>query len=679
MQLLKFVPIKLTLFLVAGILTGYFLNFSILFPFISVLLLLVTLGFLFQIQKRTSSALFGAIALLSTFCIGMFAISLANPKNYKTHYSNFNSNEAQPIHLKVVDVLKANSFSDRYIAETQAIGEQATTGQLLLSIAKDSTTADLQIDEEILVYNSIEAVSSPLNLHQFNYKKYLKDLGVLGQLQIKRADYIKKRNSTKTIYGRAAHIRESIIKSLKTENFGAEELAIMQALLLGQRNDISKDTYSAYKDAGAVHILAVSGLHVGILLLILQFLLQPVTSLAYGQNIKLVLVVLFLWAFAFIAGLSASVVRAVTMFSFLAYALYLNRPSNKFNILALSLFFILLIKPMYLFQVGFQMSYAAVFAILWIYPMLQRFWFPKLFLIRKIWQLMSVSIAAQLGVVPISLFYFHQFPSLFFISNIVIVPCLGIILSGGLLVIILSVGQILPDFVTYLYNEIIQTMNTVVYWVAQQESFVFKAIAFDGAQLVLSYILIFSLVIYLNKPAFKKLMFFLGSIIALQTWSFIQVYTTHKKEQLIVLHQTKYTGILAQKGTALKLWTHHPKNFEATVDAYSMNERIANFSVDSLQNNYQFKGRSLYILDSLAIFPPKETSYDIVVLTQSPNINLDRFIEALKPTLIIADGSNYKTFVQRWQRTCKKRKLPFHYTGEKGAYDMSLSEKEPLK
>ena len=231
MQLLKFVPIKLTLFLVAGILTGYFLNFSILFPFISVLLLLVTLGFLFQIQKRTSSALFGAIALLSTFCIGMFAISLANPKNYKTHYSNFNSNEAQPIHLKVVDVLKANSFSDRYIAETQAIGEQATTGQLLLSIAKDSTTADLQIDEEILVYNSIEAVSSPLNLHQFNYKKYLKDLGVLGQLQIKRADYIKKRNSTKTIYGRAAHIRESIIKSLKTENFGAEELAIMQALL----------------------------------------------------------------------------------------------------------------------------------------------------------------------------------------------------------------------------------------------------------------------------------------------------------------------------------------------------------------------------------------------------------------------------------------------------------------
>ncbi|WP_047416668.1 ComEC/Rec2 family competence protein [Cellulophaga sp. Hel_I_12] len=676
MQLLKFVPIKLTLFLVAGILTGYYFNFSILFPFISVLLLIIILGFLFKIKKRTSSALFGVIALLSTFCIGLFAVSMANPKNYKTHYSNFNGNEVQAIQLKIVEVLKPNSFSARYIAETQAIGKQVASGKLLLSIAKDSTKAVLQIDEEILVYNSIKAVNSPLNPHQFNYKKYLKDLGILGQLHVKEADYIKKTNPSKTVYGLAAHIRERIIRSLKTENFGTEELAIIQALLLGQRNDISEDTYDAYKDAGAVHILAVSGLHVGILLLILQFLLQPVKSLAFGQNIKLVLVVVFLWAFAFIAGLSASVVRAVTMFSFLAYALYLNRPSNKFNILALSLFFILLIKPMYLFQVGFQMSYAAVFAILWIYPRLQRFWFPKQFLIRKIWQLMSVSIAAQLGVLPISLFYFHQFPSLFFISNVVIVPCLGIILSGGLLVIILSVLQILPDFVTYLYNEIIQTMNAIVYWVAQQESFVFKTISFDGIQLVLTYILIFLLVTYFNKPAFKKMMFFLGSIIALQTWSFIQVYTTHKKEHLMVLHQTKYTGILAQNGAALKLWTNHPKNFETIIQNYSLNERIVNFSVDSLQNNYQFKTRSLYLFDSLAIFPPKDFSYDIVVLTQSPNINLDRLIEALKPTLIIADGSNYKSDVVRWQATCAKTKLPFHYTGDKGAYDVSLSERK---
>ena len=255
-------------------------------------------------------------------------------------------------------------------------------------------------------------------------------------------------------------------------------MGIIQALLLGQRNSISTETYDNYKDAGAVHILAVSGLHIGILLLLLQFLFRPLEILPKGRTIKLVVIVLLLWCFAFLAGLSASVVRAVTMFSFVAYALYLNRPSNTFNILALSMFFILLLfNPMLLFQVGFQMSYAAVFSIVWIYPMLQRFWTPKNSVLQKIWQLLSVSIAAQLGVLPISLFYFHQFPGLFFISNLLIVPFLGLLLGMGILVMVLALLDILPDFLVLWYNRIISLMNSVVEWVAQQEAFIFKNIS----------------------------------------------------------------------------------------------------------------------------------------------------------------------------------------------------------
>ena len=167
-----------------------------------------------------------------------------------------------------------------------------------------------------------------------------------------------------------------------------------------------------------------------------------------------IIVVSLLWGFALVAGFSASVVRAVTMFTFVAYALYLNRPSNTFNILALSMFFILLlINPMLLFQVGFQMSYAAVFAIVWIYPLLQRLWFPKNVVVRKLWQLLSVSVAAQLGVLPISLFYFHQFAGLFFITNLAIVPFLGLVLGMGILVIILSLLNLLPDFLVRAWSE----------------------------------------------------------------------------------------------------------------------------------------------------------------------------------------------------------------------------------
>lgn len=224
------------------------------------------------------------------------------------------------------------------------------------------------------------------------------------------------------MFGLASNFRESIISKLKKENFGEEELGVIQALLLGKRDDISENTYNNYTNAGAVHILAVSGLHVGIILLLLEFFLSPLARLPKGKTLKLLLVVLLLWGYAFVAGLSPSIVRAVTMFSFVAYALYLNRPANSFNIIALSMLFILLVKPLFLFQVGFQMSYAAVFAIVWIYPKLQKFWFPDNFIIRKTWQLLSVSAAAQLGVLPISLFYFHQFPALFFISNLLIIP-----------------------------------------------------------------------------------------------------------------------------------------------------------------------------------------------------------------------------------------------------------------
>ena len=164
---------------------------------------------------------------------------------------------------------------------------------------------------------------------------------------------------------------------------------MIQALLLGKRDDISETNYNNYKNAGVVHILAVSGLHVGIILFLLEFILSPLERLPKGKTIKLIVVVLLLWGYAFVAGLSPSIFRAVTMFSFVAYALYLSRPTNLFNIIALSMLFILLVKPLFLFQVGFQMSYAVVFAIVWIYPKLQKFWFPENIIIRKTWQLLS--------------------------------------------------------------------------------------------------------------------------------------------------------------------------------------------------------------------------------------------------------------------------------------------------
>jgi competence protein ComEC len=664
MKLLAFVPIKLTLLLILGILLGYYFPFDIRITLVTTLFFFVLLGILFFAKPKSNSSLYGFIAALTTITLGIFISIQAQPLHHSSHYSNLSLEGQKQWKLKITEVLKPTLFSERYVAIVSGLDSTPTTGKILLSRPLDTTQNPLTVDDEIWIFSEILAINPPLNPHQFDYKSYLKKLGIYHQLKFTHSNFIKNKNPERTIYGLAAAARGHIIKKLKQANFGADELSIIQALLLGERSDISAETYNDYKNAGAVHILAVSGLHIGILLLLIQFLLRPLRN----RTISLLISVILLWGFAFVAGLSPSIIRACTMFSFVAYALYLNRPSNTFNILALSMFFILLfINPNLLFQVGFQMSYAAVFAIVWIYPLLQKLWYPKNKILRYLWQLLSVSVAAQLGVLPISLFYFHQFPGLFFISNLLIVPALGFILGTGILVIFLALINLLPDWLVLLFNELIGWMNGIVSWVADQESFIFKSISFDYGQLILAYLVIGILVYSLQHISFKRVAVFLIALLSFQSWSIYQNYLASSTTEVLVMHQTKNSILLHKSGKTIDVFTSDSKASEKAIADYRIGERIDSVNYNLLANSYDVLGLPLLVIDSLGVYP-KQGSGQIILLTYSPKLNLERLFETTRPKQIIADGSNYKSYVERWQETCKKNKIPFHYTGEKGAY-----------
>ena len=668
MKLLAFVPIKLTLLLIIGILIAYYFPFDIRFSLGITLALLVVLGFLFSYQKKPTSTLFGVIAALTTISLGALIYQQGQPKNSSSHYSKLAAENQVLWQLKIKEVLKPTSFAQRYMAIVKNANNEVATANVLLNKKLDTTTILLQVDDGIWVNSEIIATNPPINPYQFNYKNYLEQLGIYHQINIDSKDYFISESKVTSIYGLAAKTRNHILEKLRKVDFGIEEFGVIQALLLGQRSDISQETYDNYKKAGAVHILAVSGLHIGILLLLIQFLLRPLRNLPKGNTIILVISVILLWGFAFIAGLSASIIRACTMFTFIAYALSLNRPSNTFNILSLSLFFILLfINPNLLFHVGFQMSYAAVFAIVWIYPLLQKLWFPKNKIVRYLWQLLTVSASAQLGVLPISLFYFHQFPGLFFISNLLIIPILGIILGMGIAVIILSLINSLPDWLVWIFNKLIQWMNTVVDRVAQQEAFIFKSISFDGVQLVLAYVLIILLVTLLTKRTFKNIAFFLISLLSFQLWTSYSSYTANNQKDVLVLHQTKNTILLSRNGSRLTVLTGNSERTKSIINDYKIGAHISNITYDSLSQGYIALDKPLLIVDSLGIYP-KQKNESTLLLTYSPKINLERLIQTTNPKLILADGSNYKSYVERWKKTCDKLKLPFHYTGEKGAY-----------
>ena len=294
--------------------------------------------------------------------IGLFTVFFQNDNNKENYYANYFTQDSL-ITFRVEKVLKSNLYYDKYFGSINKIGDQKTTGIVLLNVQKDSLKSEVKIGSTFLFKSELSEVSMPLNPYQFNYKKYLEKQGVYHQVFLRNTAYLVKDFEEKAIYKIADNIRNKVEKELINNRFRGEELAVIKALILGQRKDVSKDLLEDYTNAGAIHILAVSGLRVGIILLILSFLLKPLDSIKNGKIIKTFLIVLLLWFFAIIAGLSASVVRAVTMFTAIAIGMTFSRKTFVQHTLIASMFVLLLCKPMFLFDVGFQLSYLAVFSI----------------------------------------------------------------------------------------------------------------------------------------------------------------------------------------------------------------------------------------------------------------------------------------------------------------------------
>jgi len=450
-------------------------------------------------------------------------------------------------------------------------------------------------------------------------------------------------------------------------------LAIINALLLGQRQEISKNVMQNYQNAGAVHILAVSGLHVGIILLILTFLLRPLEKLKHGKFIKLFLIVILLWLFAFIAGLSASIIRAVTMFTAVAISLANNQPFSTYKALIISIFVLLIFNPFYLFNVGFQLSYLAVFFIVWTQPLLYKLWKPNYKIIDYCWRLLTVSVAAQIGVLPLSLYYFHQFPGLFFMTNIIIIPFLGMILGIGILVIILSLLKILPNILAEVYNKVISILNSIVEWVATKESFLFQNISFSQISIVIYFIMIISFFKWVEIKKLNYLKISLMAIILFQLNLIVEKQISSTTNEFIVFNKSRQTVLGNRIGQGLQL-AHNLKDSidvknESFLKSYLIGSETKLISIkNKVKNIYPLHNKSLLVIDSLGIYNSQNFSSNYILLTQSPNINLDRLIKELNPELIIADASNYKNYISHWKKTCENYNIKFHYTVTDGAF-----------
>ncbi len=673
MKLLDFPLIKITFFLVLGILLGHFIPISFtisLITFTISFLLLLYLSFGKVMSSKVNA--FGVLTILISINLGTLVYNIHDETNSKNHYLNLNleTKKENFVVARIAKKLKPSFSQQRFIAEILKLNDRKAEGKVLINIKIDSSLTNLKIDDVVVMHSTLEEVKPPLNPGQFNYKKYLANQSIYNQISLSPKEIFQLPEKNTSLTGLAANIRLKINSALRKYNIHENELAIINALLLGQREDISSEIYNSYINAGVIHILAVSGLHIGILLLIFQFLLKPLESLKHGKIIKLSLILILLWSFAMIAGFSASVTRAVTMFSIIAIGINLKRAVNIYNTLAISMLFLLLAKPMFLFDVGFQLSYLALTSIVVFQPKIFGLFEFKWKVPSYLWNLLSVTIAAQIGVLPVSLFYFHQFPGLFFLSNLLIIPFLGIILGMGILVIFLSVLNILPELLLQIFSFLIRSMNGIVSWVAGHEEFVLKDISFNGYELVVAYLLIISLIALIYVKSAKSILLFLGCVLIFQVTEITQSLSS--KKELIVFHKVGESYLAKLKDEEMTVFTNFEKMDKKLpfLRDYKIQNEIPNIKFEALSNVYGFNNKTILVVDSIGVY---DTSFnpDILLLSNSPKINLDRLTDSLSPDVIIADGSNYKSYVNRWKATCEHKKIPFHPTAEKGAYIIS--------
>lgn len=670
-KLLYYVPTHFLGALLFGIYLEYQLKFWFLSRNQSLLLFLVILVGLFIIHRFHKKSWFSFFTSVFFIFFGVFSVHFQKDQLSKNHFQNISKTNA-PVLLKLVKRLNPSSYSDNFIAEVTQIGSLNTKGKVLLQIQKDSLDHGLLISDFLWTYGAFEMIQAPLNPHQFSYKDYLEKLDVQQRLVVANGNWVSVNQKNFSLFRWADHLRERIQKQLKKLDFSADQLGIFNALLLGQRDEVSDELLQDYTRAGAMHILAISGLHIGILLLLFNYLLKPLEYFKNGVYFKTVLVLILLWAFALVVGLSSSVVRATSMFSFVAIAMVFKSQTAVLHSLISSLFFLVLYNPMFLFDVGFQLSYLAVFGIVFTQPILNGFWTPKWWLLRKIWQLTTVSLAAQIAVLPLSLYYFHQFPALFILSNLLIVPCLGVILFLGLLIIVLSFLNAVPGPLVTVYAFVLEAMNILIQWVSRQELFVFEEISFSSCLLVCTYTVLLFFLHYLSKPKFYKSILVLVAVLCFQAILLFERWDLARQHKLIIFHQTAHTLIAEQKGNQLSIF-HNLDSIQfgqsSLLKAYRIGAQIdAQEAEDSMPSLLSFRDKQIVIVDKLGVYQLTGLKNPIVLLRESPRINLKRLIKTLQPQLIIADGSNYTSSIKEWESICKELEVCFYNTRVQGAY-----------
>jgi len=436
--------------------------------------------------------------------------------------------------VRINEPPEEKSKSVKIIVDIISRNDTVVSGKALAYVKKDVNSIQLRYGDILLVKSEFKETRSNGNPFEFNYPSYLKLFDIHHQGFIDSGKWLAISRSENKLFKVTYEISSYLSSVISESNLNAENKAIAKALLIGQKDDLSKEVLRIYSSAGAMHVLAVSGLHVGIVMMILMFILKPIKRFRKGKLIFLLVVLFGVWFYAFVTGLSPSVLRSSLMFSFIVVGKELERETSVYQSILVSALLLLIVDPLVLFKVGFQLSYLAVIGVVYIQPKIYRLFYIKYKPIDYLWRISSVSIAAQLATFPLGLYYFHQFPNFFLVSNLIVIPLAGVILVLGISYLIFSEVPYLSDLILNELSGVLSFMNSTVDWVKSLPFSITWGISIFWYEVVLIY---FILILFVFSFTLKKgkllIVSFFTCIVVLGLLMFRSNITNEKNEVVV--------------------------------------------------------------------------------------------------------------------------------------------------
>lgn len=685
----QFPFIRLVCFLIAGIVTQWYFQLSLNASLTITAVVVLLFGFykLLFAKKFTLAWLHGVLILLLFFCVGLMITWQQNMRNNLKWYKNiYSEGDIVLITIKEPLVDKPNSY--KALAQVNAVYKNNywffTEGNILIYFKKDSVKPALQYGSQLVFSKSINSIKNNGNPAALDYSRYSLFQNITGQTFIKTNDYtILQSYNINYLQKFLFFIRDWALQTIRKNIHSQKELGIAEALLIGYRNDLDKDLVQAYSNTGVVHIIAISGLHIAVIYGALIWLFARFKSKRIKKWAQPVVILCVIWLFTLIAGAAPSVLRAAVMFTFVVVGKFFGKNGNIYNTLAASAFVLLLANPFYLWDVGFQLSYAAVFSIVLFAKPISNLLYFKNKSLRWIWELGAVSLAAQVFTTPVIIYQFHQLPLLFFFSNLLIVPLSGIVLFGELLLFCFAWWKMAASFIGMLIEMLIRWMNNFIEHIDKLPFSVWDGLNISVVQLILLFIITALISFWIFNKHTKYLIAALSFIIVFVVLRDVDLISHKKQQELIIYNVPKQTAIdfisgntCCFAGDSVVLQNAALRNFNLKpARVYSRVYSLSNTLLPDVKNCIlQINSSKVLILDKIYFNQniTGKVKLDVLILSRNFNETPEQINDLFDCRYIIADSSIPQWKLAKWKKEFEELHLPFYSVDQYGAAVIKL-------